>query len=281
MAKYLDPKADLTFKKVFGGYENLTISFLNALLPLKTEIKSIKYLPSELVPDNPFRKNSIVDVRCTDQDGRQFIVEMQMIWSDEFKQRVLFNASKAYVKQLGKSKRYELLQPVYSLSIVNEIFEENSKGFYYNYHIVCDEDSNLVIDGLHMTFIELRKFKPQTLADKKMMVLWLRFLTEIDENTRDVAPELIADKNIKEALELVEHSAFTDEELAQYDKFWDIIRTENTLISSAEKKGRQEGKQEGRQEEKISIAKNLIQMGMSIADITKATGLSEDEIIKL
>ena len=273
MAKYLDPKADLTFKKVFGEYENLTISFLNALLPLKKEIKSIKYLPSELVPDNPFRKNSIVDVRCTDQDGRQFIVEMQMIWSEEFKQRVLFNTSKAYVKQLGKNKRYELLQPVYSLNLVNEIFEENSKGFYYNYHIVCDEDSNLVIEGLHLTFVELPKFKPQNLADKKMMVLWLRFLTEIDENTREVAPELSADKNIKEALELVEHSVFTDEELEQYDKFWDIIRTENTLISSAEKKGETN--------KALEIAKNLKQMGISVVDIAKATGLSEEEIIKL
>ena len=185
----------------------------------------------------------------------------------------MFNASKAYVRQLGKSKRYELLQPVYSLNLVNEIFEENSKGFYYNYHIVCDEDSNLVIDGLHLTFVELPKFKPQNLADKKMMVLWLRFLTEIDENTREVAPELIADKNIKEALELVEHSAFTDEELAQYDKFWDIIRTENTLIASSEKKGEKN--------KALEIAKNLKQMGISIADIAKATGLSEEDINKL
>ena len=51
----------------------------------------------------PLKKNSIVDVRCRDQKGRQFIVEMQMIWTSEFKQRVLFNASKAYVRQLDHS----------------------------------------------------------------------------------------------------------------------------------------------------------------------------------
>ena len=34
MAKYLDPKADVTFKKVFGEHKNLVISLLNALLPL-------------------------------------------------------------------------------------------------------------------------------------------------------------------------------------------------------------------------------------------------------
>jgi predicted transposase/invertase (TIGR01784 family) len=282
MAKYLDPKADLTFKKVFGEYENLTISFLNALLPLGEgkEIKTIKYLPAEMVPENPFRKNSIVDVRCTDQDGRQFIVEMQMIWSDEFKQRVLFNASKAYVKQLGKSKRYELLQPVYSLNLVNEIFEEKSEKFYYNYHLVCDEDTNLVIDGLHLTFVELPKFKPQTLVDKKMMVLWLRFLTEIDEQTLEAAPELIADDNIKQALDLVEQSAFTEAQLEAYDKFWDAVRYENAKVFDVER-NREEGRQEGISEGILLMAKNMKQHGYTIAQIQEITNLSEQEINSL
>ena len=103
--KYLDPKADLTFKRVFGEHPDLVMSLLNALLPLapEEEITDIEYLAAEMVPENPLRKNSIVDVRCKDKKGRQFIVEMQMIWSPEFKQRVLFNASKAYVRQDRKS----------------------------------------------------------------------------------------------------------------------------------------------------------------------------------
>ena len=282
MAKYLDPKADLTFKKVFGEYKDLTISFLNALLPLKQgeEIMSVEYLPSELVPETPFRKNSIVDVRCKDNFGRQFIVEMQTVWSDEFKQRVLFNASKAYVKQLGKSNRYDLLQPVYSLNLVNAVFEPKSEKCIYNYHLVCDEDTKLVIDGLHLTFVELPKFKPETLADKKMAVLWLRFLTEIDENTIEPAPELVANKNIKEALELVEQSAFTAAQLEAYDKFWDSVRYEKARVFDAEL-NREEGREEGRIEERLSIAKTLKQMGMSVADIIKATGLPDEQINSL
>ncbi len=282
MAKYLDPKADLTFKKVFGEYKDLTISFLNALLPLKQgeEIMSVEYLPSELVPETPLRKNSIVDVRCKDNFGRQFIVEMQTVWSDEFKQRVMFNASKAYVKQLGKSKRYDLLQPVYSLNLVNEIFEPKSKKFIYNYHFVCDEDTKLVIDGLHLTFVELPKFKPETLADKKMAILWLRFLTEIDENTIEPAPELVADKNIKEALELVEQSAFTDAQLDAYDKFWDVVRYEKARIFDAEL-SREEGRAEGITEGILMIARNMKLSGSTIAFIKQITGLSEEQIISL
>jgi len=73
MAKYLDPKADLTFKKIFGEHPELVISLLNALLPFSEEqrITEIEYLPAELTTDNPMRKNSIVDVRCKATDGRQ------------------------------------------------------------------------------------------------------------------------------------------------------------------------------------------------------------------
>lgn len=77
MARYLDPKADLIFKKVFNYNPDLVMSFLNALLPLKPgeEITSIEYINSEMVPDNPLKKLSIVDVRCKDKLGRHFIVE--------------------------------------------------------------------------------------------------------------------------------------------------------------------------------------------------------------
>ena len=45
--------------------------------------------------------------------------------------------------------------------------------------------------------------------------------------------------------------------------------------------GREEGRAEGEQSKAIDIAKNLKSMGFSIADIIKATGLSEDDITKL
>ena len=60
---------------------------------------------------------------------------MQMIWSEEFKQCVLFNASKAYVRQLDRSENFELLQPVYSLNLVNEVFEPNLPNYYHQYAV--------------------------------------------------------------------------------------------------------------------------------------------------
>ena len=119
MARYLDPKNDLTFKRIFGEHPDLLIHFLNALMPLNTDqlINEIEYLPAEQIPDISGKKNSIVDVKCTDKNGRIFIIEMQMFWTDDFMKRMVFNAGKAYVRQLNKREGYHLLQPVYPVEI--------------------------------------------------------------------------------------------------------------------------------------------------------------------
>ena len=275
MAKYLDPKADLTFKKIFGEHKNLVISLLNALLPFSEEqkITEIEYLPAELTPDNPMRKNSIVDVRCKANDGRQFIVEMQMEWTTAFKQRVLFNASKAYVRQLKKSKKYHLLQPVYSLSLVNDVFENDIEDFYHYYRLVHEEHTEKIIDGLHLVFVELPKFKSHNISEKKMQVLWLRFLTEIGEDTKEVPEELIENAEVKQAIEIVEESAYTDEELAQYDKFWDAIRIEQAFVDEAEIRYGL-----GIRKEKSDTARRMKAKGYDIRDIAEITGLTAKEI---
>ena len=290
--RYLDPKADLTFKHVFGEHPDLVISLLNALLPLnpRHEIREIEYLPAELVPENPLRKNSIVDVRCRDAEGRQFIVEMQMIWSPEFRQRVLFNASKAYVRQIDTGQEYELLQPVYSLNLVNEVFEPELEGFYHYYQLVHMEHTEKVIEGLHLIFVELPKFNPHTYSEKKMQVLWLRFLTEINEHTREVPPELLANPEVKKA----------EAQLLGYEKFWDIISVEKTLYNSAIRKGmakgmakgikegmtkgievgRAEGIVEGIEKEKLVIARQMKVDGLPYDTISKYTGLPVEKIEK-
>lgn len=277
---YLDPKADLTFKKIFAKHPDLLISLLNSLLPLSDEeqIVEIKYLPNELVPELYGRKNTIVDVLCQDVSGRKFCVEMQMEWSNAFMQRVLFNASKLYVTQLQKAEEYETLKPVYSLNLVNEIFEKDMPDcFIHNFRIVHDKDTKKVIEGLHFTFIELPKFTPHTFLEKRMSVLWLRFLTEIDSDTREVPADLLESPEISKALEEVKVSSFTDAELRTYDKFWDTIRTEKTLLKDKYEKGMEKGAID----EKIATAQRLLAMGLSVDQVATATQLTLEHIEKL
>ena len=291
VAKYLDPKADVTFKKVFGEHKNLVISFLNALLPLDKgkKIKTIEYLPSEMAPRTPFSKDTIVDVRCEETGGRKFIVEMQMNWSANFKQRVLFNAAKAYVRQLPKGKKYHLLQPVYSLNLVNDTFEPEMDGYYHYYSLVHYLNSKKVLDGLHLVFIELPKFKAKNLTEKKMQVLWLRFLTEIDENTKKVAKALLDDPHVNEALEIVEESALNDAEMAAYDGFWDRMSREATreanmkeaeekLGSMTAERDAEKARADAATEKLRQSARKMKADGMAVQTIAKYTGLTAGEI---
>ena len=277
MSRYLDPKADVVFKKIFGEHPKLLISFLNALLPLPSSspIVSLTYLQNEQVPVIPEFKRTIADVKCTDAQGRVFIVEMQMNWTDHFKQRLLFGTSQAFVKQLEKGEEYKFLQPVYGLGIVAEIYERTTSDWYHHYQLVKkgDVDHSDVIEHLQLIFIELPKFPIQSSDEKRLRVLWLRFLREIDEKTISVSKDLLAIPEIAQAVALSEESAYTPGELTLYESYWDQISREKTLIMDKYAEGKAEGKAE--------IAMNMLKDNEPLDRISRFTGLSQDEIMKL
>ena len=73
-----------------------------------------------------------------------------------------------------------------------------------------------------------------------------------------------------EEREVAEIAKFTPVELKEYEDSLKTYRDLKNSLDTAEEKGRVE--------EKIAIARNLKSMGMSISDISKATGLSEEGI---
>ena len=306
--KYLSPKADLTFKKIFGEHENLVMSLLNALLPLEPDgqIECVEYLTPEMVPENPGKKNSIVDVRCRDQKGRQFIVEMQMDWNNDFQQRVILNASKAVVSQLKQGEDYHLVKPVYSLNLINDVgFDAGPDEFYHDYAVVDVEHTNRRIEGLRFIFVELPKFKPQNIAEKKMAVLWLRFLTEIDGATMEAPAELLENPETRQALEILEIRAYNEAQIYAYERYWDAVSSDKTRYNSGYRTGHEVGKAEGRAEGRIegriegraegkaegraegehdmasTIVKRMKAKGKTVVEIADLTGLTIDEIEKI
>jgi len=289
--KYLDPKADLTFKLIFE-HEDLLISLLNALLPLDEgkQIEHLEYLPAELVPENPGKKDSVVDVRCRETGGREFIVEMQLNWNNEFRQRVILNSAKAVVKQLETGEKYKLIQPVYSLNLINDTgFESDPDEFYHDYAIVDVAHTDRIIEGLRFVFIELPKFKPKTIAQRKMAVLWLRFLTEINARTEEAPAELLENPDTAKALKILERSAYTEGQLIAYDRFWDAVYRERVFYNDGFKKGKVDGRDEGFAEGRVEgikeahreNARRMKDDGVPTDLIAKYTGLTEDEIHSL
>ena len=285
MSKYLDPKADVVFKKIFGNHPHLLKSFLNAVLPLPADhfIVELSYLPTEQVPNIPAFKRTVADVKCKDSSGRVFIVEMQINWTDSFKQRLLFGASQAIVKQLEKGQAYQLLQPVYGLGIVAAIFDKENPCWYHHYQLVKQGDSACdVIKYLQLVFVELPKFPVHSPQEKKLRLLWLRFLCEINEKTVNVSQELLDVPEISEAIVLAEESAYTLGELSAYETYWDSVRTEKTLLigkyDEGVAKGKAEGLTEGEAKGLAKVAKNQLKRGVAVDVVIEDTGLSREEV---
>jgi len=271
MSKYLDPKADVVFKKIFGDHPHLLISFLNAVLPLASDspIVTLSYLPTEQVPVIPEFKRTIADVKCKDAQGRTFIVEMQMNWTDSFKQRLLFGTSQAFIKQLERGEEYKFLQPVYGLGLVAEIYEKTNPDWYHHYQLVkkaSEHSKGDVIEHLQLIFIELPKFPIHSPNEKKLRLLWLRFLREIDEKTTSVSKELLEVPEIAEAIELSEESAYTPGELEVYETYWDNVSREKTLMTENYLKGVEHAAHR--------IAKKLLEQGVALETVMIGTGLT-------
>jgi predicted transposase/invertase (TIGR01784 family) len=226
MAKYLDPKVDFLFKKIFGENKELLKSFLNSLLPLKEgqEIITIEYLSPEQVPGTPLGKNSIVDVKCIDNYERSFVVEMQSEWSNIFRKRLLVNGSKAVVRQMNKkiieddAKKFQDLKPVYVLAVVNSKFTTGN-NWYHNLHIMDPKEPTVVIEGLSYILLELPNFTPDkwTSEYKKIAILWLRFLKEIEGYYERLPEEFASNKFIYSAIKICEESALSPSEREAYE----------------------------------------------------------------
>lgn len=154
----------------------------------------------------------------------------------------------------------------------------DSDGYYHHYQLVHHANSEEVIPGLQLVFVELPKFKAQTITDKKMQVLWLRFLTEINAKTQEAPAELLENPEVSEALKIVEIAAYTPAEMRAYDKFWDNVSVAKTLENA---RRRSEEKQKKTELKFENTVKRMKAKGFSTEEIIDITGLKADEIERL
>ena len=86
--------------------------------------------------------------------------------------------------------------------------------------------------------------------------------------------ELIHLQQYLPSVEELEISGFTDAELRAYDKFWDSVSVERTLLDDRYQKGREEGINQ----RSLEIARNMLAKGMDASTVLEITGLSMEEI---
>jgi len=158
-----------------------------------------------------------------------------------------------------------------------------------------------IIEGLRFVFIELPKFKPKTIAERKMAVLWLRFLTEINAATEEAPAELLENPETAKALKLLEKSAYNEGQLEAYDRFWDAVYRERVFYNDGYKKGQvvgmaegmekgmaegmekgmAEGMEKGADKTNRDNAQKMKAKGFAVEDIAEITGLTVEVINSL
>lgn len=235
--KLLDPKADLTFKRVFADHPHLLIDLLNSILPIDFPIKEIEYLPTELLTNDPQNKLSIVDVKCIDQSGRKFIVEMQVAFVSDLFKRLIYNASKVISKDLTRAQKFDHLKPVYMLCFLDSIMDKQTDVWFHHYAISHKSLPNRTMSGVDWFFIELPKWKKSINFNyKHKRDLWLTFLSDPDKLKKMYSTKEIEKfEELSEALDLINASKYTEAQIRGIEHYLDTMRYNNTLLEGTRK----------------------------------------------
>ena len=253
---FADPKTDFVFKRIFGTevHKPLLIELLNSLLELAGghRIVDLEYLsPAQHVPVEEL-KLSLVDVKCLDQRGRHYVVEMQVLKVEGFEKRVVYNTSKAYVTQLRAGEDYPGLDDVVGVTICDFLLWPGPPvpggapvPMLSRWRMQEQHGGALGLSQVQYVFLELPKYRsgddPQGTIDR-----WAYFFREA--KNLDVVPPALSQTPFREALEVARLAGFSAGELDLYDRAKIAEQDARGALSLAERLGREEGREEGLRE---------------------------------
>lgn len=283
----IDPRVDLAFKKIFGVEENkdLLISLINAIVSKEDQVSDVTLLN----PYNPqsFYKDklSILDIKAKGHDGKRFNIELQISDDADYDKRALYYWGKLYTEQLKSGSDYEQLSKAIGIHILNFVSIPNTNK-YHNVFNIREKETNIeYFKDLELHTIELKKFVAQAeggvseiaLKVKTALDMWTAFLARRDLLNRDNLPKELDGDSLDKAISVLEVMNFSTEEREAYEGHLKWLMVEQNTLKKAKNDGFNEGKTEGIE----IVAKNLLAIGVSIMDITKSTGLTEDQIRNL
>ena len=292
--RFVDPKNDVAFKKIFGdeNHKEILISFLNAVLDLKgtQEIAHIEILNPYQTPRLELLKYTLLDLRAIDKRGVTFIVEMQVEEIEGYKKRFQYYAAKAYAGQIERGEEYVKLNQVIFIGILN--FAAFESKHYLSRHLLLNlETKDQDLSDIEFNFIELPKFKKQEQELTTLLDKWIYFIKHA--GSLAMLPENTNNPALQSAYDVAERFRWSKEELEVYD-YWSMkLQDERGALSVAERRGleaghkaglevgRKEGIAEGEKAARFATARALLADGVEAALVAKYTGLSLAEVTQL
>lgn len=308
IGKYVDPSTDFGWKLYFGREENkiLLIEFLNSLFEGEKIIADLRYKPVEHDGDYENMRRVVFDLHCIGNKGEIFIIEMQQLFQEFFKDRAVYYTSRLINKQLprGSKGNNYCLPEVYFIGILEFNMMENgnvplhqiSNRPYYHDVALCDKSTNEIFyDKLGYKLVSLPLFdkRPEELVT--IMDQWLYLLKHL--STMDKLPSFLDKRIFGLIFEVGEIGKLTKEDMMSYESSLKHKRDAESVFNSALrsgealghakglekglKEGLKEGRAEGEHKQAIESARKMLNKGYSKEDISEISGLSIEEIEKL
>ena len=274
--RYINPYTDFGFKYLFGTEPNkdITLELVNALLQGKEVIKSLTLLPTEQLGDTKDDRRSVFDIYCENEQGDKIIIEMQKADQQWFKDRSVYYSSFP-IRQQGEKGQWRFgLKAVYTIGILDFVFDEDKDDQEYYHHVVKLMDVNtkeVFYDKLTYIYLEMPKFQKteeelETIADK-----WLYALKNLPRLLE--RPKALQDRIFKKFFDVAEIANLSKDEYVKYLESEKVYYDNDGAIRTAEAKGRAK--------ERMSNAKALLANGIQLEVIVKSLHLSDDEAATL
>ena len=292
-AKYIDLMVDWSFKRVFGTEVNkdILIEFLKVVFP-QFAITDITYIPTEQLGIMEDDRKAIFDVLCKTEDDKTFLVEMQRGAQKHFFERALYYTSFPIMKQgkiaIAKEKEEGAkpwnfsLDGVFFLGILDFEYEQDEMT-EHRYQLLETKTLKQMTDKLEFVFVEVAKFNKREDELKTDLDKWLYLLKNM--STLLERPAALRDRIFGRLFDVAEYARLDDEERKNYVESMNTARDTYNQIDYALNKGigigREEGIEIGREKKAYEIARNLLAMKLDIDSISKATGLTKEEVAKL
>lgn len=293
-AKYINPFTDFGFKKIFGeeASKPLLLDFLNALLPENSKIKNLSFQNPEHLGQTEVDRKSLFDIFCEAENGEKFIVELQKAKQNYFKERTIYYSTFPIREQAERGEWNYNLKPVFCIGILDFTFDdyetESEKTEVVHTIKLKDQNGNTFYDKLTYIYLEMPNFNKSENQLVTRLDKWLFFIKHLEDFQS--IPAIFKDELIfRNAFEKAELAKFNHSEYESYERslkdYRDIKGILDTAYDEGKLEGIEEGKvlgiEEGKLEEKREIVRQGKKMGLSNLDLSKLTGLSEEEIIKI
>ena len=260
---------DFAFRKIFGkpGNEICLISLLNAVLRLPHPIVSVEYLNPFGIKDFETDKLVCVDVKATDQLGRVFVIEVQIVVQSSFAKRAVFYACEANTDQLRVGQGYCDLKATYSICLLMRNLWEDDQ-LHHQFRLVDRESGRVLDDSIEIHTVELAKYNggSSDVSNASVLEQWAYWIKKSSEHTVEELRELLPGLEFLRAT--VELNAIR--EITEEKQMYDAREKASLDIQSNLMDARQEGRQEG-----IEIGE---QRGKLKASIQIYEGLLEDAV---